>query len=210
MSEYSIKKEKLKLKKTGIELYNKYFFNTASQLNYINECIREEKIIDFNKINTVFNVETTTQEQIYNLIRYYPNILKEKKIIDDDFIKNVYSEYGESIEIMESLISDKRENVRGRIIERLRKNAKERKLEFSLSSYDLKLVKKCPILEIELNYSNSCGMDNSPSIDRIDSSKGYIKGNITMISKLANQMKSSATKEQLNLFIKNINKIFEN
>jgi len=86
-------------------------------------------------------------------------------------------------------------------------NAKLRGLEFNISREDLFLPKYCPILGIKLNYSASKVSDNSPSIDRIDNSKGYIKGNVIVVSRLANAMKNSATFEQLKLFSTNILKI---
>jgi hypothetical protein len=46
--------------------------------------------------------------------------------------------------------------------------------------------------------------DFSPSIDRIDSTKGYIKDNIQVLSFLGNRMKNSATPDQLLTFAKNI------
>ena len=46
--------------------------------------------------------------------------------------------------------------------------------------------------------------ENSPSLDRIDNSKGYIKGNVWVISQKANAMKNSATLEELKIFSTNI------
>lgn len=48
---------------------------------------------------------------------------------------------------------------------------------------------------------------NHPSIDRIDNNKGYIKGNIIVMSRLANMMKNSANFNQLKMFSKNILKL---
>lgn len=48
----------------------------------------------------------------------------------------------------------------------------------------------------------------NPSLDRIDSTLGYIPGNIQVVSWRANSMKSDATKEELIVFAKGILKLY--
>jgi hypothetical protein len=60
--------------------------------------------------------------------------------------------------------------------------------------------KVCPVLRIELDWGMNGRQPNSPSLDRINPKFGYIKGNVMMISDLANSMKNSATPEQLKQF----------
>ena len=62
----------------------------------------------------------------------------------------------------------------------------------------------CPILEVPLEFGTKGNYEYSPSIDRIDNSKGYIKGNIQIISKKANSMKNSASLDELRKFCKNV------
>ena len=56
----------------------------------------------------------------------------------------------------------------------------------------------CPVLGIAYDFMSrgKGGRYNSKSIDRIDPSKGYIKGNIRFMSRLANSMFVNATPEQ--------------
>jgi len=67
----------------------------------------------------------------------------------------------------------------------------------------IEYLKVCPVLKIKLDWGMSGRTGDrtkSPSLDRIDSTKGYIKGNVRIISNLANSMKNNATPEQLNQF----------
>ena len=72
--------------------------------------------------------------------------------------------------------------------------------EFNLTLDDIPWVLRCPILDIELDWSLGHGngiQKNSPTLDRIDNTKGYEPGNIMVISSLANTMKSCATPDEL-------------
>ena len=63
----------------------------------------------------------------------------------------------------------------------------------------------CPYLGIKLSYNKKDEkLDNYRSIDRIDNSKGYVKGNLQVISHLANKIKTSLTIEQLITFSQNV------
>jgi thymidylate synthase ThyX len=85
-------------------------------------------------------------------------------------------------------------------------NAQKRGLTFDLTRGDVQWVTHCPILGVELDYSVSGGKnpDYSPSIDRIDSSKGYVKDNVWVISNKANRMKNDGSSEELISFAKAI------
>jgi len=85
---------------------------------------------------------------------------------------------------------------------RARSRAKERGHIFDIEYTDIHIPEYCPILGIKLecHSGSSGGKNNSPALGRIDNSKGYIKGNIMVISHLANVMKSSANPEQLIAF----------
>ena len=86
-----------------------------------------------------------------------------------------------------------------------RNRARIHNIDFSLSVEDIVIPEICPYLQIPLTRIRGQGrQDYNPSLDRIDSSKGYIKGNVRVISDKANRMKNSATKEELLQFAKSI------
>lgn len=71
--------------------------------------------------------------------------------------------------------------------------SKKSGIEFNITLDDIIVPSLCPILNIPLFTSNLVVSPNSPTIDRIDNDKGYIKGNIIIISFKANTIKNSAT-----------------
>jgi hypothetical protein len=94
------------------------------------------------------------------------------------------------------------ENPRLWILYASRARAKKRGRENSLVLSDIpNIPKQCPVFpEIKIVSDVGGGMrarDNAPALDRIDSKKGYVKGNVRIISNRANKLKSDATDEEL-------------
>ena len=94
------------------------------------------------------------------------------------------------------------------IVHNMWKSAKSRAnkkgIDFNIEESDIIIPDVCPLLEVPLKFGDKTNYDYSPSLDRIDNTKGYIKGNIQVISKKANTMKNSATLQELTTFCKNI------
>lgn len=84
--------------------------------------------------------------------------------------------------------------------------AKEKNIEFSITYEDLKIPDLCPLLEIPIIWNVRTGRptENSPSVDRIDNSKGYVKGNVWIVSMRANFIKNSASPEELEKLATNL------
>jgi hypothetical protein len=93
-----------------------------------------------------------------------------------------------------------------------KQRAKSRGLDFNIDASDIDLPDKCPLLGIPLFSSyrgESKTYDNSYSIDRIDPRKGYIKGNVWVISYKANRIKNDATLSELETLVKNLKNYWE-
>jgi len=88
--------------------------------------------------------------------------------------------------------------------------AKRKSIKFDLELSDIKIPKNCPVLKIPLTKGGSNGgpKGGSPSLDRINNKKGYIKGNVQVISHRANTMKHCATNKELLLFASWVKKIY--
>ena len=94
-----------------------------------------------------------------------------------------------------------------------KQSSKKRDIIFEISPDDILIPKFCPYLGYELTQIIGEGngkVDTNASLDRIDSSKGYILDNIQVISVLANKLKNNATEETLVTFAKGILKHHKN
>lgn len=75
--------------------------------------------------------------------------------------------------------------------------AKKKNLKHSITKDDISIPDICPVLGIPLKIGKGLPTDNSPSLDRIDNSKGYVEGNVIVISHRANTLKRNSTIEEL-------------
>lgn len=84
-----------------------------------------------------------------------------------------------------------------------RRRAAKRGIEFSISVEDIgPWPQHCPVLGIELRSGFGSGTGQldkaaAPSIDRIDNTKGYVPGNVVIVSWRANRLKSDASPAEL-------------
>lgn len=78
------------------------------------------------------------------------------------------------------------------LLMRARRRARQCGLAFDLTMSDVSIPRTCPVLGIPL-YSSNMSTDNSPSLDRIHSTHGYVRGNVIVVSQRANRIKNDAT-----------------
>ena len=93
---------------------------------------------------------------------------------------------------------------RYKILRNARLRAQSRGLDFNIDYSDIEMPENCPVLGTKISYGGGRQNENSPSLDRIDSSKGYVKGNVRVISWRANRIKSDATLAELESIVRYI------
>lgn len=82
----------------------------------------------------------------------------------------------------------------------LKASAESRGIEFDLVPTDIDEIGipiTCPVLGIPLAFNRNSVKDNSISFDRIDSTKGYTKENLIVVSYRVNKLKSDASLKEM-------------
>lgn len=82
-----------------------------------------------------------------------------------------------------------------------KRRAKKKQVPFDITKDDIDIPEYCPVLGINIEVNNSYAKASSPTIDRIIPQKGYVKGNIKVISYRANTIKNDATIDELKKII---------
>lgn len=94
------------------------------------------------------------------------------------------------------------EEISGSHWDRIRASAIQRNLEFSITIEDawnqfLKQDRLCALSGEKLKFNSKCVIhDGNASLDRIDSSKGYITGNVQWVHKDVNYMKQEQSDQE--------------
>lgn len=211
---------KIILHESGI-LFNYVYIcikNNVTIMKVCNCCNQELEEDDFyvsgkykDSISRLNTCKKCTNQNRKEYNRQYRKLNKEKVNANK---RKYFKERMNSVEITTKVNLGQRlrysRYVYNRLLNNCKKRAIEKNLEFNLELSDIIIPEKCPILEIPIFTGTKNDYSTSPSIDRIDNKKGYVKGNIKVISMLANTMKNSATKEQLLLFCKNIPTYIDN
>lgn len=97
-------------------------------------------------------------------------------------------------------------DARGYLLARARTRAIEKGMEFTITKEDIIIPNKCPLLGIDI-IPKAKDRTHSPSLDRIDSSKGYTPDNIWVVSSRANTLKNDATLKELKTLVENLEKL---
>jgi hypothetical protein len=105
----------------------------------------------------------------------------------------------------------------GQMVANARIRAKNKCLPFDIDNDYIRSIvpSHCPIFGMRLEWSTrrggkSIALPSSPSLDRIDPSRGYVKGNVWIISNRANQIKNDASHEELKLVTKAVGQAIVN
>lgn len=122
-----------------------------------------------------------------------------KELAKQDYKKNKNSEKYQ--EIIDREQKRRLSNPEKTLYTAAKQRAKKNNIDFDIDIEDVQIPLVCPILGIKIKHNNKGFQPGSPSIDRIDNTKGYIKSNIRVISNRANLLKRDAVIEELEKII---------
>lgn len=138
---------------------------------------------------------------------------KKYYLLNKDKVKSKVNEY--RLKNLEKIKVDKHLYYRNTLVDRIlyeaRKRADKYSIPFDLDREDIHVPEVCPVLGIPIIVNSSSGPNNnSPSLDRVVPSLGYVHGNVKVISWRANRLKSDSSLEEMEALLKYMRKECQN
>jgi hypothetical protein len=147
-----------------------------------------EYINNYMTYEDIGNIYNVSRQRIKQVLKQHNIEINSQKVKRETRKANHYKKYGDKTQ---SLYSEKRRKFSNK-----KYNAKRTGREFTISFSDLDWPDICPILGIPLDYLSDNVSENSASIDQIIPDKGYIPGNVVIISWRANRIKNNGSSDE--------------
>jgi len=127
--------------------------------------------------------------------RYYR---KNRKAMIDRVRRRRLTEHGRELH-RKTEARNRLKNPERAILNAARQRARKLGLPFDLTIENIIIPKLCPVLGIPLVFRVGHGsfQPDSPSLDRFRPARGYVQGNVAVISWRANKIKSNATLKEV-------------
>lgn len=94
------------------------------------------------------------------------------------------------------------------MLSRCKYRARKAGVPFDITVADITVPQSCPVLGIELTRGKGSGFHAaSPSLDRIVPLRGYVRGNVRVISARANLLKNNATVSEIEAVLMDLRRI---
>jgi hypothetical protein len=81
---------------------------------------------------------------------------------------------------------------RMKMLSAAKQRAKLRGLDCNITVADITIPTHCPLLGIRIEIGDGIISDNAPTLDRIENNAGYVRGNVIVVSHVANRCKGAS------------------
>lgn len=166
---------------------------------------------DFEQFFTEAYLSSSNNEELISKVSKHPVFSRIRKPGIQQRIGEIRNYFNLPPRMHEEVYTSESDRIKGYMLRNTKFMAKRRGIPCSLHYSDFEIPKYCPILEVPLTYMHESD-GNDPyhaTIDRIDNSRGYEKGNVIVISRLANAMKNSANFDLILKFCENMPKLIK-
>lgn len=152
--------------------------------------------------STSREVKNETNRRYYQ--RNKERILAKAKLSSKDFYDS------NRVEILSRAKKSREKHYEKSLFRQVKSRCERNGIPFNIDLSDIVIPEFCPLLKVKLTRTQGQGrVDSNASVDRINPSLGYTKGNIQILSLKANTMKQNASQEELETFARSILEIKE-